>query len=385
MALLNKDEIMHFSHGGPMLRLGSALFLFYNTYDEDYWYVDFMLGHHLADVKLFMPVEIMEKIRNREVVLLLNNSHEAFHDSIEYIYQYFVEELNFPPKQIRLLSESAIIDRVIREVAAKYNRDTIHADWLRMFEYNVSRHVYNLEYKKIETLELKEYNKKFLNLNRRWRKHRPMLVGLLELNNLLDQGYVSYATNVDGENWDSIWSFMDHYATNIKGTELYTILTENKDRLENIPTMYLDTPKLDVNQVQVDSGLDYFYQNSYFSIVNETNFFKDVGEAIFLSEKIFKPVLKMHPFILASRPYSMRKFAEIGYKTFSPYIDESYDLEEDDSKRLLMIIEETKRLCNLSKTELETFLIGCKEICEYNYQVLVNKGFDQESYITPLI
>jgi hypothetical protein len=385
MALLNKDEIMYYGPDGPTLRLGSALFLFYNTDDNDYWYVDFNHGPHLVDVKLFMPIDIMEKIRNGEVILILNNSHEAFHDPVEYIYQYFVEELKFPPKQIRLLSESATIGDEIQRVAKKYNSDTIHADWLRIFEYNVSRSLYNLDYRKLNTLAIKDYDKKFLNLNRRWRKHRPMLVGLLHLNNLLDQGYVSFANNVDGENWDGIWSFIDHYAKDIKGTELYTLLTENKDILESIPTSYLDTPKLHINQVQVDNGLDYFYENSYFSIVNETNYFKEMGEGIFLSEKVFKPVLKMHPFILASRPYSMRKFSELGYKTFSPYIDESYDIEEDDSKRLLMIVEETKRLCNLTKDELERFLIGCKDICEYNYQILAEKKFDQKSYITPLI
>lgn len=385
MALLNKNEIMYYGPEGPTLRLGSALFLFYNTDDQDYWYVDFNHGEHLIDVKLFMPIEIMEKIRNREVVLLLNNSHEAFHEPIEYIYQYFVEELKFPPKQIRLLTESATIDDEIRRVATKYNSDTIHADWLRIFEYNVATQPCRLDYKKVNTLVNKEYDKKFLNLNRRWRKHRPMLVGLLYLNELLDQGYVSFADNVDGESWDSIWSFMDHYAKDIKGTELYTLLTENKDKLESIPTMYLDTPNLHINQVQVNNGLDDFYENSYFSIVSETNYFKEMGEAIFLSEKVFKPVLKMHPFILASRPHSMRKFSELGYKTFSPFIDESYDVEEDDSKRLLMIVEETKRLCNLSKTELETFLHGCKEICEHNYQLLVGKKFNQNEYITPLI
>ena len=384
MALLNKDEIMYFGPEGPTLRLGSALFLFYNTDDQDYWYVDFNHGTHLVDVKLFMPIEIMEKIRNREVVLLLNNSHEAFHEPIEYIYQYFVQELNFPPKQIRLLTESATIDGEIRKVAAKYNTETIHAEWLRMFEHNVSKYIYGPRYTKLDTLTLKNYDKKFLNLNRRWRKHRPMIVGLLELNNLLDKGYVSFAVNVDGENWDGIWGFLDNYGE-LNKTELYRILTENKERLENIPNMYLDTHELHINQVRVGKGLDQFYEDSYFSIVNETNYFKEMGEAIFLSEKVFKPVLKMHPFILASRPYSMRKFSEIGYKTFSPYIDESYDNEEDDTKRLLMIVEETKRLCNLSGDELEQFLVGCKEICEYNYQTLTSKVVKKDLYTTPLI
>lgn len=375
---------MYYGQNGPELRPGSALFSFLNVNNVDYWYVDFHNGNHLADVKLFMPIEVMDRIRNCEVTLLLNNSHESYHEPVESIYEYFVRELNFPPKQIRLLSESATIAQEIRKVAAKYNTDTIRADWLRIFEYNVSKDVYMLTHTKLNTLTLKNYDKKFLNLNRRWRKHRPMLVGLLEINNLLDKGHVSFAANVDGENWDSVWGFLDH-SDNLNKTELYNILTENKEQLENIPDMYLDTPRLDINQVHVGSGLDHFYEDSYFSIVNETNYFKEIGEGIFLSEKVFKPVLKSHPFILASRPNSLVKFRELGYKSFSPYIDETYDTEEDDSKRLLMILEETKRLVNLSETELETFLIECKKICEHNYVLLTSKSYNEDDYITPLI
>lgn len=372
---------MYYGKDGPELRPGHGLFLFLNVDNADYWYVDFHFGSHLVDVKLFMPIEIMDRIRNGEVTLLLNNSHESFHEPIEPIYEYFVHELKFPPNQIRLLSESATIDQEIRKVAAKYNADTIRADWLRIFEYNVRKHIYGT---KLNTLTLKNYDKKFLNLNRRWRKHRPMFVGLLEINNLLEKGHVSFAVNVEGENWDGVWGFLDHYSE-LNKTELCSILTENKERLENIPDIYLDTPKLHINQVQVDSGLDHFYEDSYFSIVNETNYFKELGEGIFLSEKVFKPVLKLHPFILASRPNSLVKFRELGYKSFSPYIDETYDTEEDDSKRLLMILEETKRLVNLSETELETFLIECKKICEHNYALLAAKSYNEYDYITPLI
>jgi hypothetical protein len=375
---------MYYGHNGPELRPSSALFSFLNVNNADYWYVDFHYGNHLADVKLFMPMEVMDRIRDGEVTLLLNNSHESFHEPIESIYEYFVRELNFPPKQIRLLSESATIDDEIRKVAARHNADTIHADWIRMFEYNVSKNVYRLDYTKLNTLALKHYDKKFLNLNRRWRNHRPMFVGLLELNNMLEQGHVSFAANIDGQNWDGVWGFLDQ-SDNLNKSELYRILTENKEQLENIPDMYLDTHKLHINQVQVGSGLDHFYEDSYFSIVNETNYFKEMGEGIFLSEKIFKPVLKLHPFILASRPNSLVKFRELGYKSFSPYIDETYDTEEDDSRRLLMILEETKRLVNLSEAELETFLIECKKICEHNYTLLTSKSFSEDDYVTPLI
>ena len=383
--MLNKDSIMYYSFEGPVLRPGSSLFSFMDFDKEDYWYVDFQHGWDLEDVKLYMPLDIMDRIRNGEVTLLLNNSHEAFHDPIEYIYQYFVTDMKFPPKQIRLLSESATIDKEIVKVAEKYNADTIRADWLRMFEYNVSKiTTRDNDYDRLNTLEHKHYDKKYLNLNRRWRPHRPLLVGLLKVFNLLDKGHVSFALNVDGQIWDGVWGYIERN-TELHGSEFHTLITENKDLMESMPSMYLDTEELHINQVQVTDDLDHFYLNSYFSVVNETNYFKDIGEGIFLSEKVFKPVLKNHPFILVSRPHSLVKFRELGYKSFAPIIDESYDSEEDDAKRIMMILNEIKRLSNLSDDELKHFLTEAKKICDHNFNRLARKKFREDDYVTPLI
>ena len=80
-----------------------------------------------------------------------------------------------------------------------------------------------------------------------------------------------------------------------------------------------------------------------------------------------------HPFILVTIPNSLDVLKEIGYKSFSPWINESYDCEQDDHKRMLMIVQEIERLCNLSNNELNDFLIATKEICKYNYDVLNSK------------
>jgi hypothetical protein len=63
----------------------------------------------------------------------------------------------------------------------------------------------------------------------------------------------------------------------------------------------------------------------------------------------------------------------LGYKTFSPWIDESYDLELNDTKRMLKVIAEIKRLCELSPDMLSEFLTKVKPICDYNQQILLNQ------------
>lgn len=384
MALLNKSNIHYFGNEGPELRLGSSLMHFYDFEDTDYWYIDFRHGWHLIAAIDFIPEKVRDKIRNGNITLLLNNSHEAYHDSIEFIYRYFVMDLNFPPSNIRLLTESASILEEVDRVSKVFDKPYIQVEWLRIFEYNVKQATRMDNYRKLNTLEIKQYDKKYLNLNRRWRQHRPILVGLLELRGLLDKGYVSFCKNVDGHNWSTVYDYLEG-SVQYCDPDLYNLFQSNRDRIENIPNMFLDTTELYINQVHVDNNLDYHYENTYFSIVNETNYFKNLGEGLFLSEKVFKPILRCHPFILVSRPHSLRKLKEIGYKTFSPYIDESYDEEVNDYERLKMIVNEIERLSNLSEPQLVEFLTAVKEIVEHNYQLLTSKSSElKDNFVTAL-
>jgi len=368
------NTIYYYSSTGPELRPNSSLFYIRDFNDTDYWYIDFHHGEYLNQSIARMDKTAIEDMRNGRITLCLNNSHEAFHDVVDSIYQHYVIGLGIPPKHIVLLSESAIIDQEVKRVASLYNQDTINVEWLRMFEYNLKQ----TQHQQLATLEDKHYEKKFLNLNRRWREHRIMFVALLQLHGLLNQGFVSLAAGVDGASWERA---ADSFLWCINDEELLNTLYTRREEYESLPPMYLDTKDLHINQATMTDSTDYYYANSYFSIVSETNFFKHRGEGVFVSEKIFKPILKKHPFIVITRPHTLRALRSIGYKTFDDIIDESYDTEENDDKRLMMILNETKRLCELNQDQLSDFLSKAREICEFNYNALMN----QTNFITKLI
>ena len=67
-------------------------------------------------------------------------------------------------------------------------------------------------------------------------------------------------------------------------------------------------------------------------------------DLLFLSEKIYKPMAFKHPFIVFAQPGILKQLREYGYKTFHPFIDESYDDEKDDIKRFDMVVAEIERL-----------------------------------------
>jgi hypothetical protein len=129
-------------------------------------------------------------------------------------------------------------------------------------------------------------------------------------------------------------------------------------------------------------SLDPFYLETYFGLVSETTFATlHNADGRFLTEKTFKSIASAHPFILVAPPRSMELLRNIGYKTFDGLIDESYDQEHNDGKRMTMIVDEVKRLCNLSESELDHFLIECAKICEYNFNLLKTR----ETFIQQMI
>ena len=105
------------------------------------------------------------------------------------------------------------------------------------------------------------------------------------------------------------------------------------------------------------------FVNSEISVVLETIF---DGDRIHLTEKILRPIACGHPFILAAGPGSLEYIRSYGFKTFAPWIDESYDQETDSLKRLEKIIQSMEHIQQLQGSELENFSKGIKQIADFN-------------------
>jgi hypothetical protein len=362
-------------------RHGAGALAIRNFGEAPIYYYEFRLANAFKVFPLsrtLFPTEI-KKIKDKQAFLAVNNSHEAFHDVVDGIYESLVIEQGIPAEQIILLSESADIGSAIEESAKKYNLPKIKGEWILQFEWNTQmcRRIMLREKRNvIETLISKEYPKKFLNFNRRWRPHRVQLVALMKSLGILDQGHVSLGEADDHNSWGRMWHWIKFLGSH--NPEMNELFEKHENSIISLPPLYLDTQNLVDNKADLDWTTNYLYAESYFSVVTETNFYTNtLGVAAqpgrFLSEKTFKPISMKHPFIIVSVPGMLDKLKELGYKTFSPWIDESYDQELDDNTRLLKIAKEIKRLCNLSPSEFNVFLRECKKITDHNFDVFINK------------
>jgi hypothetical protein len=291
---------------------------------------------------------------------------------VDHIYDKIVIEHNIPPRKILFISNGNDIYLRVKTVANQLNLDYINVEWDAGWASFLRRNKSNQKKAMLETLDLKkDYTKKFLNLNRRWRPHRCSLIALLSARNLLDKGFVSFAPSDDDQNWDNMFDLI--LDINKECCEVVRDIEFFKNNKHPLPPLYVDKDDLVEDTVtNIIDNTNHFYENSLFSLVTETNFYRNQGlESILtITEKTFKPIISLHPFLLVSIPGSLSALKELGYKTFHPWINESYDLEQDDALRLKKIVDEVERLSNLNDYEVIEFIKNVKPIVIHNYIVI---------------
>ena len=125
---------------------------------------------------------------------------------------------------------------------------------------------------------------------------------------------------------------------------------------------------------------NHIFQDTWFSFVNETHTKMPFGHTelrddVFFSEKTSKALIHKHPFILFSSNGAIRELHNMGFKTFEPIIDESYDLIENPQERLEACIDQAEKLCKYSHEDwLEAHKI-LHPIVEHNNRMITNKTF----------
>lgn len=107
------------------------------------------------------------------------------------------------------------------------------------------------------------------------------------------------------------------------------------------------------------------------SIVLETVY----DQRIHLTEKTLRPLACGHPFMILNGPGALETIRSYGFKTFQPYINESYDNEKDPGKRMNMVLAEMRRINNSSEKYQKFIWNGCAEIAAYNKQLFFDDKF----------
>jgi|TARA_Y100000310_G_scaffold231464_1_gene234026 hypothetical protein len=213
--------------------------------------------------------------------------------------------------------------------------------------------------------------KKFMCLNNSSRPWRADIFIFLNLKGYIDDGYLSY-----GNYYPVTEQHLEFGVSERMGYEedFYELDYKKKD----IEDALNKTPRIIDYKKNWDKNLSgnigtiinpTLYLNSYFSIITETDFdmaWKKIS-VNHITEKTIKTFLVFHPFILCGPYKSLEILRDWGFKTFHPFIDETYDTIKDPVERMNHIKIEIDKLCNKSLLELDEWYWKMEKILLYNH------------------
>lgn len=308
--------------------------------------------------------EIREAHKNGKTKFMFFAATEAFMPHVQSKIQRIANIVDdiIPEEDIIVITGVIDADQVYEKLIDQ-NGWNKRVSLMNCHFFNYITTTYAQGYEYIGGYDVRFRGKIFTCFNKINREHRLTLMERMLREHLVDKAWYSFEGDTDFK--ERISELHD---------EKFQFIKMN----ENLFPLRLNITEHRHNPVDIQPDDLQYYKDSYFSVVTETLFYDKnrpdqahrpfVEDSLFLTEKTYKCLALCHPFILMARPHSLRELRRQGYKTYSPFIDESYDDIENDDLRFEAIMKEVKRLCNFTGGDWEVWQSGIKEIVEYNQQ-----------------
>ena len=201
--------------------------------------------------------------------------------------------------------------------------------------------------------------KSFMCLNGKDKKHRRHMLNVIYEHELEEHGSISYVC------YDGIDSTLNNDA--IGGDDLPIILDQSIHQVRK-NDRYMN-PEL--------------YNNCWINIVTEA--FPHVEQDLFITEKTFKPMLQLQPFLIQGNRYTLKKLQEFGFKTFPTLFDESYDDLPTVEERTEAIGIQLSKWCK--RTYKKEMIKSVWDDLLHNQQMLLNTELDltRSAYLAEIL
>jgi hypothetical protein len=348
----------------PTYKLPTEIFL-YELNWANFHYRDKLHNFHSAD-GLFdnnqISNEVLHRIRNKTAYFLVTLLYEGYMDDefLNHLSDYFISK-GLPLTQVIYMT-NCYNGQVVYEDYCKRNHKLpeIQMEYFPVFRINKCDVQLAIKESVKSTYQPGPRKKTFLCFNRRYNDHRLMLYLAMVQRGLIDQSYYS----MDKTQPEANRSFVENCKYLISrfsdmGLDSTDVLAADK-----LLPLVLDNPNF--SRYPMETSVDpvkYLYDNSLVNIVTETYFFNNI---IHITEKTYKPIAFMQPFILLGAAGSLQHVKDMGFKTFGEFWDESYDLELDHKLRFEKIMSVIKFIASWSEAQRIEFTHRVKDLLEYN-------------------
>lgn len=246
------------------------------------------------------------------------------------------------------------------------------------------------EFEQLADTKTGDFTKKFINMNWRYAPHRQLVSAYLanyEVDSYLTWYFKSDMSVVSVEPWYSIHHWLQKnpnafqkmitgfnklnskspWNIDLKVKE-HTLISHSYFK-KMFPTGMIFDHKTQSFGDNKDR-LKTVYADVFVDIVNESRFAQPTGN---YSEKVYRPMFYMKPFVLVAPPHTLHYLKEQGFETFGDFWDESYDALEDHESRLFAIFDIIDQINSMSISDLKIIYNRMLPILEHNRKTLLEK------------
>jgi hypothetical protein len=343
---------------------GSPSFGAHYSLNEGYTFLEFVSKKALNYIKT---------APNFYLVINYTNEGVTDFDHFEYLYKD-LKRLEIPHNKVIYASGDYNIHSLFNKWFDKRNVytdkiKTLYANWslpgkrqdfINHTNYATKKNIANIIIKN----KLRPY--KFLMFNRRIRSHRLYSIIYFHHIGIIDDMLISYDFLTDNDGGLNYHSDMERLFSGC-GSD---IKTTYENVMKNYPKRTVDIDDIfHVNGLGAKDSIQP-YLDSYIHITSETSVFEGSG---YFSEKTWKPIANLQPFIMMGSYKALYKLKEMGFKTFHPFINEEYDLIENNEDRFVMILKEIERLSKLSTEEIHKWYYSIQDVLLYNQRLFFDE------------
>ena len=348
----------------PTYKLPTEVFL-YELNWSNFHYRDKLHNFHAAD-GLFdnnqITDEVLHRIRDKTAYFLVTLLYEGYLDDefLNHLSDYFRSK-GLPLTQIIYMT-NCYNGKEVYEDYCKRNHKLPEMQMEYFPVFRIDKCDVQQAIKESVVLKYKPGPRKktFLCFNRRYNDHRLMLYLAVVQQGLIDQCYYS----MDKTQPEANRSFIDNCKYLL--SRFSDMGLDSSDVLSADKLLPLILDNSDFNRYPMENSVDpvkHLYDTSLINIVTETYFFNKI---IHITEKTYKPIAFMQPFILVAAAGSLQHIKDMGFKTFGNFWDESYDQELDDKQRFRKITALIQSIADWTEEEKTEFTFKVKDIVDYN-------------------
>jgi len=348
----------------PTYKLPQESFL-YELNWANFHYRDKLYNFHSAN-GLFdnnqIDAEVLNKVRNKTAYFLVTLFYEGYMDDelLNHLSDYFTSK-GFPLTQIIYMTNCYNGKEVYEDYCKRNHKlPEIQMEYFPVFRIDKCDVRLAIKESVISTYQPGPRKKTFLCFNRRYNDHRLMLYLAMVQRGLIDQCYYS----MDKTQPEANRSFVENCKYLISRFSDMGLDSSDVLAADKLLPLILDNPNFASYPMETSvDPVKHLYDNSLVNIVTETYFFNKI---IHITEKTYKPIAFMQPFILLGAAGSLQHVKDMGFKTFGEFWDETYDLELDDKQRFNKIMAVIESIAKWTEEQQIEFTYKIKDIVEYN-------------------